>query len=157
MIRKINGMSPKPKFFVICGDMLDAFPYVEHPGGPKPFPGVRDMREKQYQDFVKVIQELDPAVKLVCVCGNHDIGDIPSKDTLEIYRRQFGQDYFTFWVGGVKFIVLNSQYLHVPGALPEETEKQAEFMKTIEDPKAKHIGKTILKLTFPFTLPLYPF
>lgn len=26
-IRKINCLNPKPRFFVICGDMLDAFPY----------------------------------------------------------------------------------------------------------------------------------
>lgn len=26
-IRRINEMKPMPKFYVICGDMLDAFPY----------------------------------------------------------------------------------------------------------------------------------
>lgn len=26
-IRRINEMQPKPKFYIICGDMLDAFPY----------------------------------------------------------------------------------------------------------------------------------
>lgn len=26
-IKRINAMQPKPKFYVICGDMLDAFPY----------------------------------------------------------------------------------------------------------------------------------
>lgn len=26
-IRRINEMKPKPKFYVICGDMLDAYPY----------------------------------------------------------------------------------------------------------------------------------
>ncbi len=26
-IKRINEMTPKPKFYVICGDMLDAFPY----------------------------------------------------------------------------------------------------------------------------------
>jgi len=25
-IRRINEMNPKPRFYVICGDMLDAFP-----------------------------------------------------------------------------------------------------------------------------------
>lgn len=28
-IQRINKMNPKPKFYVICGDMLDAFPYEE--------------------------------------------------------------------------------------------------------------------------------
>lgn len=26
-IRRINEITPKPKFYIICGDMLDAFPY----------------------------------------------------------------------------------------------------------------------------------
>lgn len=26
-IRRINEMKPKPKFYVICGDMLDAYPH----------------------------------------------------------------------------------------------------------------------------------
>lgn len=26
-IRRVNEMNPKPKFYIICGDMLDAFPY----------------------------------------------------------------------------------------------------------------------------------
>ena len=28
-IQRINNMCPKPKFYVICGDMLDAFPYYD--------------------------------------------------------------------------------------------------------------------------------
>jgi len=28
-IRQINQLRPKPRFFVVCGDMLDAFPYAE--------------------------------------------------------------------------------------------------------------------------------
>jgi hypothetical protein len=90
---------------------------------------------------VKVFKEIDPAVKLVCVCGNHDIGDIPTSQSLNVYRNQFGSDVFSFWVGGVKFVVLNSQYFEAPTALPEETSKQLAFMDTIGDPSAQHIGQ----------------
>ena len=45
----------------------------------------------------------------VCVCGNHDVGNRPTKDTIENYKSTFGDDYFSFWFGGVHFIVLNSQ------------------------------------------------
>jgi len=135
-------MSPKPKFFVICGDMLDAFPYAtlnELPPGANPTTGAGELRERQYKDFVKVFKELSPEIKLVCVCGNHDIGDIPTETTVQVYRKQFGQDYFSFWAGGVKFVVLNSQYIYVPDAVPEETAKQMKFLDTIADPKAKFI------------------
>jgi len=131
-IERINAMKPKPKFYVICGDMLDAFPYE----------GVENqvLRAKQYEDFTKVFQALDPDVKLVCVCGNHDIGDTPTQATLQVYRNQFGSDIFSFFVGGVKFIVLNSQYFEAPGALPKETKRQLDFIEeNIADPTAKHI------------------
>lgn len=102
----------------------------------------KDLRAKQYEDFTKVFQELDADVKLVCVCGNHDIGDVPTQATLNVYRNQFGADVFSFWVGGVKFCVINSQYFEAPDALPQETKRQLDFIaKDIADPNAKHIGR----------------
>lgn len=142
VITRINSMNPKPKFFVICGDMLDAFPYAEWPESQENYRcGTQELREEQYKDFVKVFQELCPEVKLICICGNHDIGDVPSADTLKVYKAQFGQDYFSFWAGGVKFVVLNSQYIYVPDAMPEQTEKQLKFIETVKDPSAKYTGK----------------
>ncbi len=159
LIQRINLMEPKPKFFVICGDMLDAFPYTKKPARASSpnkrerYPsGYKDLREKQYQSFVQVLKELDPKIKLVCVCGNHDIGNTPDKDTLKIYREQFGQDYFAFWVGGVKFVVLNSQYTQKPEALPEETEKQNRFIENINDPSAMHTGNKLCSKNCNFLL-----
>ena len=45
----------------------------------------------------------------MCVCGNHDVGNRPTKDTIANYQSTFGDDYFSFWHSGVQFIVLNSQ------------------------------------------------
>lgn len=100
-----------------------------------------EIRERQYADFVKVFKNLDPEIKLICVCGNHDVGDDPTEETVAIYRKQFGPDYYSFWVAGVKFIVLNSQYFKSPACVPEETANQLKFMDTISDSNAKHIGK----------------
>ena len=55
-------------------------------------------------------KDLDPEIPLVCVCGNHDVGEEPTKETIEGYAKSFGDDYFSFWHGGVKFMVINSQY-----------------------------------------------
>jgi len=44
------------------------------------------------------------------VCGNHDVGNRPTPNDIQQYRRDFGDDYFAFWQGGVKFFALNSQY-----------------------------------------------
>jgi len=130
-IQALNEMKPKPKFFVICGDMLDSF--------PGPDENLLALRERQYVDFVHVFKNLDPEIKLVCICGNHDVGDEPTEEMVKVYRRQFGPDFFSFWVSGVKFVVLNSQYFKAPGFVPKETADQLKFMETIADGDAKHI------------------
>lgn len=105
-------------------------------------------RERQYADFIEIFKGLDPEIKLVCVCGNHDIGDMPTAETTKIYRDQFGQDFYSFRYGGVLFVILNSQYLKCPDAVPEETNKQQEFIDQLAStsPQPKHIGKCISNL-----------
>ena len=56
-------MSPKPAFFIVCGDLVDAF--------PDKWPEIRSAQEK---DFFKVFSKLNSDIPLVCVCGNHDVG-----------------------------------------------------------------------------------
>ena len=34
-----------------------------------------DLRKRQVKDLKIVLSELDPEIKIVCVCGNHDVGD----------------------------------------------------------------------------------
>lgn len=105
----------------------------------------RITRDKQYADFVDIFKSLDPEIKLVCVCGNHDIGDVPTPEAAKIYRTQFGQDYFSFCYGGVQFVILNSQYFKCPDAMRDETTKQSEFIDQLAftNPKPKHIGELI--------------
>ena len=86
-IQAANSMCPKPKFFIVCGDMVNAFPWEKH-------------NDQQVKDFAEVFQELEPSIPLVCVCGNHDVGDTPTQDSLQKYRSNFGDDFFSFWVGG---------------------------------------------------------
>lgn len=94
----LNNMRPLPSFFIVCGDLVDAM--------PDQWP---DIRKEQEKDFLKIYSDLDPEIPLVCVCGNHDVGNRPTKDTIANYQSTFGDDYFSFWHSGVQFIVLNSQ------------------------------------------------
>lgn len=96
VIESINSLQPKPKFFVICGDLVDAFPFSS-------------LRAPQVNDLKKELTKVDPEIKLVCVCGNHDVLDVPTPESIEEYKKDFGDDYFSFWMAGCKFIVLNSQ------------------------------------------------
>ena len=68
-----------------------------------------EIRRAQISDLLRLYSDLDPAIPLVCVCGNHDVGNRPTKTTIEGYRADFGDDFFSFWVDGVHCIVLNSQ------------------------------------------------
>ena len=158
-IEQINGLVPKPKFFVICGDMLDAFPYaglyfldplsccscwksfkyfcVYNVGKE------RELRNEQLADFHKVYSKVDPEIPLICVCGNHDVGDIPTKENVQIYREQFGEDFFIFWKAGVRFVVLNSQYYMNSDDVEEELAKQNALVNSLKNESgAVHTGNT---------------
>jgi len=91
-IKHANSMNPKPKFFVVCGDLINAMPGKTH-------------RDEQEKDFKEVFQGLDSDVPLICVCGNHDVGDHPTLETVASYRNSYGDDYFSFWVQGIKSTV----------------------------------------------------
>lgn len=98
MVRDVNKMDPKPKFLVICGDLIDAMPY----------PKEEKTRMLQESELKRELVALN--IPLVCVCGNHDVGDSPTPSTVDKYRTSFGDDYFSFFCGGVFFLVVNSQY-----------------------------------------------
>ena len=68
-------MNPKPAFFIVCGDLVDAF--------PDKWPEIRTEQEK---DFFKVFSNLNPHIPLVCVCGNHDVGKF--KDFLRAHSTE---------------------------------------------------------------------
>jgi len=115
-IKRANEMSPRPKFFVVCGDLVD-----DGPG--------QDMHQHaQQRDFKKVFQELKNEIPLVCVCGNHDVGNTPTQETIAAYRNKYGDDYFTYWIGGVLFIVINSQLYYDHSACSEEFSKQEQWL-----------------------------
>ena len=115
MIQLANEMSPRPKFFIVCGDLVDDAPGKEH-------------YEAQDDDFTKLFNELDTRIPLVCVCGNHDVGDAPTRESLSEYRSRHGDDYFSFWVGGVFFIVINTQYYNDASHVPEEYDAHEEWL-----------------------------
>lgn len=91
-IAAANKLSPKPRFFVVCGDLVNAFPWEK-------------FNDPQVTDFKKIFNELDPNIPLICVCGNHDVGDSPTQTSLQKYRSNFGDDFYSFWVGGKLFYI----------------------------------------------------
>jgi len=99
VVDRLNQMHPKPKFFVVCGDLVNAY--------PQRFP---ERWQRQTEDIKSSLLRLDPSIPAVCVCGNHDIGNQPNRAAIQKYKGTFGDDFFSFWVGGSLFLVLNAQY-----------------------------------------------
>ncbi len=63
-VAMINAMKPVPLFVVVCGDLIHAFPKNVEKG------------EQQVADLKKVFEQLHKEITLVCVCGNHDVGEL---------------------------------------------------------------------------------
>jgi len=92
-IDKVNNLSPRPQFLVICGDLVDSMPnsqfwnfnvifylYIEI------FIHISvnaKLHQSQVIAFQRIFSKLHPSISLVCVCGNHDVGNNPEKQTID--------------------------------------------------------------------------
>lgn len=99
-VQHVNRL--KPRFLLVSGDLTNAWPV-----GPQADP---INAAKQVVAVKEVLREVDSSIPIVLVPGNHDIGQVPTPNELDLYRSRWGDDYFSFWVGGVYFMVLNSQF-----------------------------------------------
>ncbi|KAK1881255.1 Serine/threonine-protein phosphatase CPPED1 [Dissostichus eleginoides] len=103
-------------------------------------------REGQERDLKKALKGTDPSIPLVFVSGNHDLGNTPTPRTHEQFCSAWGNDYFSFWVGGVLCLVLNSQLFHDASACPQLKEAQETWLEeqlsrasSSAEPKPKHV------------------
>ncbi|XP_022693957.1 serine/threonine-protein phosphatase CPPED1-like isoform X1 [Varroa jacobsoni] len=140
-IKAANQMSPKPRFFIVCGDLVDAMPGTMH-------------RLAQEKDWNEIFQDLDNAIPLVCVCGNHDVGNTPTAQTIQDYTKAFGSDdYFTFWCGGVFNIVLNSQFFENGSQVPDLAKEHLAWIdEQLVQAKEKSATHVLIFQHIPFFL-----
>lgn len=94
----LNAMTPRPSFAIVCGDMVHAFPA----------PKTMEVRAKEILDFKSVFSEVHDDIPLLCVCGNHDVGNTPTPESLGLYESEFGKDHYIFWVNNCACIVINT-------------------------------------------------
>lgn len=111
-----NRMEPRPLFMIICGDLVDSRPASE-------------VGTKQVADFKRIFAKLDQRIPLVCVCGNHDIGNEPTVQTVNEYRQTFGDDYYYFTRFDILFIVINSQFYQHREFVEEKAREQDEWLE----------------------------
>jgi len=114
----------KPAFVVITGDLIND-----------------PASAAQAAEYKRITAKLDPKVRLFSVPGNHHVGNEPTKETLARYRERVGADYYSFRIGDIAGIVLNSNLQKGTKNVPEEAAKmEAWFRSELEKAKgAKQI------------------
>jgi len=126
------------KFVVVCGDHTHNFEDVW--STKESLEVNREKRNAQLRAYKDIWRNLHPKIPLVCVCGNHDVGNVPTGRTIKMYSDEFGDDYLAFWAGGVKFLVVNSQLVqHPEGAQNLALEQEDWFEKELKKDRCTQI------------------
>lgn len=115
LVQAINTMPERPKFMVVCGDLVDAMPDSQ------------ELKQMQIADFKQIFSKL--SIPLVCVCGNHDVGNEPTPESIGNFKRDFGDDYFYFTTNDVLFIVINSQFYQNRDFVEQYAKDQDEWLE----------------------------
>jgi serine/threonine-protein phosphatase CPPED1 len=124
VIANVNRLHPA--FLVVCGDLVN-----------------RTGDAGQIAEYKRINRGLDRSIHLYGVAGNHDVGNEPTPATLAAFRKNIGQDYYSFQEGPVYGIVLDSGLMKAPGKVKDEAAKQEKWLET-ELVRAKNSAATIV-------------
>ncbi|KAL7554929.1 hypothetical protein ACHAWF_018483 [Thalassiosira exigua] len=122
-VELINSMRPRLLFVCVCGDLV----YMEYTlekskGNKSKFPSslfncatgfasgaiCDSIQDEQNFAFEAIWSGLHPEIGLVCLCGNHDVGNRPTPRSISRFRKAFGDEYLAFWANGTYNIILNN-------------------------------------------------
>jgi 3',5'-cyclic AMP phosphodiesterase CpdA len=125
-----------PPFVVISGDL------VNKPGDPA-----------QIAEYSRITHQLDPNIALYSIAGNHDVGNVPTPESLVAYRKIFGKDYYSFRQGAFEGIVLNSSLIQHPEKVMDEEVKQREWLESeLKKAVAEHVQWIVVFQHIPWFL-----
>jgi serine/threonine-protein phosphatase CPPED1 len=126
----------KPAFVVVTGDLIN-----------------QAGNAAQAAEYHRIAAKLAPGIRLFNVAGNHDVENEPTRESLARYRELFGPDYYTFRVGEITGIVLNSNLEKGTQNVPDEAAKMETWLKA-ELAKARSGGarRVIVFQHIPFFL-----
>lgn len=127
-VAKINTLIPD--FVVITGD------FVHDPNSAS-----------QIKEFKRITAKINSKIPIYYTPGNHDIGQIPNKESIKKYEKNYGSDRFAFHHKGSSFIGFNSSY--IKAKIDESEQKQYNWLakKIKKNANAAHI---ILFSHYPF-------
>ena len=87
------------------------------------------VQDQQNADVQRIWQDLHADIALVCLCGNHDVGNRPTAAAIDRFKSEFGDDYLAFWANGTYNIVLNSCLFSDPSAALPQYEAQLAWLE----------------------------
>jgi serine/threonine-protein phosphatase CPPED1 len=134
-VEKINTLQPRPKFVSMCGDIVDmeqSF-YYNNPKALRKFETLEEcesIQDKQNEDFKQVFNMIHEDIAVVCLCGNHDIGNRPNRKSIAKFRNAFGDEYLAFWTNGSYNICLNNVLFTDPTGAMDMYEEQLTWLES---------------------------
>lgn len=108
----------RPAFVIVTGDL------VNRPGDAA-----------QIAEYHRIAARLDRSIPIYNVAGNHDVGNVPTPETIAAYERAFGPDHYVFTTPALTGIVLDSSLIHSPAGAADLAEAQLGWLRA-ELPKA---------------------
>ncbi|MCB1136840.1 MAG: metallophosphoesterase, partial [Chlamydiia bacterium] len=114
-IAEINAL--RPRAVVVLGDMTNA----------RPRKGTVFKSERK--SLLRTMRKVDDQIPVLYVPGNHDIDEDLSTKTLQVYRKAYGADYWSYQVDDCVLLGVNSSLLREPELNPEEAEKQMLWLQ----------------------------
>ena len=88
-VQRINSMKgdERPLFVCVCGDLVDTeesfINELARWKSAKKHWEKKILYERQIRDWQEVWSHLDDDIGLVCLCGNHDVGNRPTADSIQ--------------------------------------------------------------------------
>ena len=107
-----NANRLRPSFLIVTGDLTN-----------------KTGNADEIAEYKRINQKLDRAIHLYSVAGNHDVGNDPTPATVAAYRKNHGDDYYSFREGNIYGIVLNSSLFKAPALVTEEAAKQERWLE----------------------------
>lgn len=99
----------KPPFVVITGDFVN-----------------NSKSKEQIAAYKSMIAQIDSSVKVYMIPGNHDIGKV-SRASIDNYKKNYGETYFSFRYGDCTFIGIDSNIIK-----EEDKEREEVQFKWLE-------------------------
>ena len=127
-VKQSNAIDPDLVF--ICGDLVNT------------------PDEKSFEDFNKIKASF--TVACYCVSGNHDVGNKPTPESLQYYRKVIGEDYYSFEHKGCVFVVVNTQLWKSP--LKDESKKHDLWLEATLETAAKKKARIFIVGHYPLFL-----